>query len=209
MAIMTTRPTGGHDLIGTSSCPKQVMGKKSRTFQSIFPSFRYTIFLRGDILRKPYLMTVLIFLLLVIGVGGTVIYANSHPTENEQTSIRSILKKYERAAKNHDVNNMIKFSLDLSWPNQKQFEENLKKLNEDVLKFDTVALEKIETDLYKATVLVQTESLEETQMELPVLNLNGQWKIIVGQDIDDYEKLGDSPTSPTIKPAEFYKKIFS
>ncbi|WP_169088221.1 hypothetical protein [Paenibacillus sp. PL91] len=122
--------------------------------------------------------------------------------------VRSVLNQYENAAKKHDVDSMVQLSFDLSWPNQEQFKANVMKLDEKVIKFETIALEMIEKDLYKATVLAETESLQETQMEVPVLHINGQWKVIVGQDLGENQAEAGA-TSTTIKSADFYKNYFT
>ncbi|MGO4532422.1 hypothetical protein AB4Z30_25340 [Paenibacillus sp. 2TAF8] len=130
----------------------------------------------------------------------------------EEASVRSVLERYEAAAKKNDVDSMVQYSFDLSWPNEEQFKRNLTSLDEEVYKFETIALEKVETDLYKATVLAETEGMEETQMEVPVLNLNGKWKVIVGQDLEETQNLSARSTdlaSLTFKSADFYKDYFT
>ncbi|HIW32603.1 MAG TPA: hypothetical protein IAA29_07440 [Candidatus Paenibacillus intestinavium] len=128
--------------------------------------------------------------------------------EDEEYLVRLVLYKYGIAAKNHDVDELFQLSLDLSWPDRYQFKKNLKALDDKISKFETINLEKIEKDLYQATVLVEAEFMARTEMKFPVLNLNGRWKIIVGQDLDENQQATD-PTSNVLKSAEFYKDYFS
>lgn len=128
--------------------------------------------------------------------------------ENEENTVHSVLNNYAIAAKNHNVDRLILLSLDLSWPNPVQHKKNLKNINERIYKFETIHLEKIEKDLYQATVLVETESLQETKMKFPVLNFKGQWKVIVGQDLDTDQQETNSKSS-SLKSAKFYADYFS
>ncbi|MFD0716894.1 hypothetical protein [Paenibacillus sp. GCM10027626] len=153
---------------------------------------------------KRKFVGVLVLALCMLTIGSSL---TANAGETEEQSVRSVLMKYEDAAKKYDVDSMVQLSFDLSWPNQEQFKRSLTKLNDKVFKFETIALEKVEKDLYKATVLAETESLKETQMEIPVLNLNGQWKVIVGQDLEDNQQ--ERASSSAIKSAEFYKNYFT
>ncbi|WP_169089249.1 hypothetical protein [Paenibacillus sp. PL91] len=153
--------------------------------------------------NSPGILGVLVLAICIFFIVSSL---TANAGETEEDLVRSVLKKYEAAAQKHDVDSIVQFSLDLSWPKQEQFKANVVQLDEKVYKFETISLERVEKDLYKATVLAETESLKETQMVVPVLNINGQWKVIVGQDVHD----GNSQeASQTIKSAEFYKSHFT
>ncbi|RXZ82690.1 hypothetical protein EBB07_09345 [Paenibacillaceae bacterium] len=72
------------------------------------------------------------------------------------------------------------------------------------MKFDILKIEKASNDVYKATVLQHTQSMDnEAIVEMPVIKENGAWIIIIGQDYEE------GPKNNGILTLKEYKKLFS
>lgn len=126
---------------------------------------------------KIYFKAITTITLLLILIGCNTLNRNSEEV------IRENVMKYLSAIESGDVNEMVKYSDDIRFPDKIEQRLEYQKIQDDISDTSIENLEKISNTEYQVTIKYKQDKGEFTEIKFPVVKKEDGWMILVGQDI--------------------------
>jgi len=125
---------------------------------------------------KTYIKEITTMILLLILIG-----CNTQ-NQNHEEVIRGNIMKYLSAIESGDINEIVKYSDDIRFPDKNEQRLEYEKIQDDISDTSIEKLEKISDTEYQVTIKYKQDKGQLTEIKFPVVKKEDGWRILVGRD---------------------------